>query len=255
MSMSASETWQKRLGREARPPGGHLRATREAIQPSLWDRLVNDLPGLSSEIKQLRQALQNDIDGERLDALVAGGIRQIDAATDTSAEQKKSLHRLVSLERRRAELESRGVVVSTDVLREAVRRDIEALFNAQRFESSPLLTDFEADQIRDNPPSLEDFPEVRRSVVNYGVPPFSGRSSRDFDRDELAKEIRSVLAAFEPRLKESATKVTVSLGDRATGLRIDIDALLLTSPAPERLRLRTFLDLENGSARTELKDT
>ena len=256
MSMSASESWQKKgFGREARPPGGNLRATREAIQPSLWDRLVNDLPGLSSEIKQLQQALRNDMNGDRLDALVAGGIRQIEAATDISAEQKKSLHRLFLLERRRAELESRGVVVSTDVLREAVRRDIEALFNAQRFESSPLLTDFEADQAHDNPPSLEDFPQVRRSVVNYGVPPFSGRSSRDFDRDELAKEIRSVLAAFEPRLKESATKVTVSLGDRATGLRIDIDALLLTSPAPERLRLRTVLDLENGSARTELKDT
>ncbi len=256
MSMSASERWQKNgFGREARPPGGNLRATREAIQPSLWDRLVNDLPGLSSEIKQLRQALQNELNGERLDALIAGGIRQIDAATDLSVEQKKSLHRLVSLDRRRAELESRGVVVSSDVLREAVRRDIEALFNAQRFESSPLLTDFEVDQAGDNPPSLEDFPEVRRSVINYGVPPFSGRSSRDFDRDELAKEIRSVLAAFEPRLKESATKVTVSLGDRATGLRIDIDALLLTAPAPERLRLRTVLDLDNGSARTEIKDT
>ncbi|MGO7726381.1 GPW/gp25 family protein, partial [Rhizobium ruizarguesonis] len=56
---------------------------------------------------------------------------------------------------------------------------------------------------------------VRRSVINYGLPPFSGRSSRDFDREELAKEIAHVLAAFEPRLKESATKVTVSLGDKS----------------------------------------
>ncbi len=254
MSMSASDSWQKGFGRKVRP-GGHLRATREAIQPSLWDRLVNDLPGLNSEINQLRQAIQKEIDPERLNGLVAAGLHQMEAAADISAEQKKSIHRLFSLERRQAELESRGVVVSTDVLREAVRRDIEALFNAQRFESTPLLTDFEADQAGDNPPSLEDFPEVRRSVINYGVPPFSGRSSRDFDRDELSKEIRSVLAAFEPRLKESATKVTVSLGDRATGLRIDIDALLLTSPAPERLLLRTILNLDDGSARTELKDT
>ncbi|UWU18988.1 type VI secretion system baseplate subunit TssE (plasmid) [Rhizobium sullae] len=252
--MSASDSWQKGFGRKVRP-GGHLRATREAIQPSLWDRLVNDLPGLNSEINQLRQAIQKEIDPERLNGLVAAGLHQMEAAADISAEQKKSIHRLFSLERRQAELESRGVVVSTDVLREAVRRDIEALFNAQRFESTPLLTDFEADQAGDNPPSLEDFPEVRRSVINYGVPPFSGRSSRDFDRDELSKEIRSVLAAFEPRLKESATKVTVSLGDRATGLRIDIDALLLTSPAPERLLLRTILNLDDGSARTELKDT
>ncbi|MFB2608186.1 type VI secretion system baseplate subunit TssE, partial [Rhizobium phaseoli] len=67
--------------------------------------------------------------------------------------------------------------------------------------------------------------------------------------------ITQVLAAFEPRLKEGATKVTVSLGDKSIGLRIDIDALLLTTPAPERLRIRTILDLDNGSARTELKDT
>ncbi|ANL70002.1 type VI secretion system lysozyme-related protein (plasmid) [Rhizobium phaseoli] len=255
MSMSASDGWRKEVGRESRPLGGHQRATRETIQPSLWDRLVNDLPGLGSEIKDLRQILQSEIDAERLDAMVAGGVGHIESATDLSIEQKKNIHRLFSLERRRMELDSRGVVVSSDVLREAVRRDIEALFNVQRFESSLLLTDAEAELVGENPPSLEDFPQVRRSVVNYGVPPFSGRSSRDFDREELAKEITQVLAAFEPRLKEGATKVTVSLGDKSIGLRIDIDALLLTTPAPERLRIRTILDLDNGSARTELKDT
>ncbi len=254
MSMSANDGWRKGIGKETRPLGGQQRATRETIQPSLWDRLVNDLPGLGSEIKELRQMLESDIEAERLDTMVAGGAAAIEPATDLSIEQKKHIHRLLSLERRRTELESRGVVVSTDVLREAVRRDIEALFNVQRFESSPLLTDAEADQAEDNPPSLEDFPLVRRSVVNYGVPPFSGRSSRDFDREELAREIARVLAAFEPRLKESSTKVTVSLGDKSVGLRIDIDALLLTTPAPERLRIRTILDLDNGSARTELKD-
>ncbi|ACE95013.1 MULTISPECIES: type VI secretion system baseplate subunit TssE [Rhizobium] len=253
--MSASDGWRKEVGRESRPLGGHQRATRETIQPSLWDRLVNDLPGLGSEIKDLRQILQSEIDAERLDAMVAGGVGHIESATDLSIEQKKNIHRLFSLERRRLELDSRGVVVSSDVLREAVRRDIEALFNVQRFESSLLLTDAEAELVGENPPSLEDFPQVRRSVVNYGVPPFSGRSSRDFDREELAKEITQVLAAFEPRLKEGATKVTVSLGDKSIGLRIDIDALLLTTPAPERLRIRTILDLDNGSARTELKDT
>lgn len=255
MSMSASDGWRKEVGRESRPLGGHQRATRETIQPSLWDRLVNDLPGLGSEIKDLRQILQSEIDAERLDAMVAGGVGHIESATDLSIQQKKNIHRLFSLERRRLELDSRGVVVSSDVLREAVRRDIEALFNVQRFESSLLLTDAEAELVGENPPSLEDFPQVRRSVVNYGVPPFSGRSSRDFDREELAKEITQVLAAFEPRLKEGATKVTVSLGDKSIGLRIDIDALLLTTPAPERLRIRTILDLDNGSARTELKDT
>jgi type VI secretion system protein ImpF len=95
---------------------------------------------------------------------------------------------------------------------------------------------------------------VRRSVVNYGVPSFSGRSSRDFDRDALAREIRAVLASFEPRLKESATKVTVSLGDKSMGLKIEIDAVLIMTPTPERLRLRTLINLDNGLARTDFKD-
>ena len=111
------------------------------------------------------------------------------------------------------------------MLREAVRRDIEALFNTERFESVPLLTAREAEAGADHPPSLADFPEVRRSVVNYGVPPFAGRSIRDFDRDALARELSAVLAAFEPRLKESATRVTVSLSEKS-GVAIEIDGLL-----------------------------
>jgi type VI secretion system protein ImpF len=63
-----------------------------------------------------------------------------------------------------------------------------------------------------------------------------------------------VLAAFEPRLKESATKVTVNSGDKSVGLSIEIDAVLMMSPTPERMRLRTMIDLDNGSARTDLKD-
>jgi type VI secretion system protein ImpF len=238
------------MSKASSPP----QARREAVQPSLWDRLVNDLPGVNSDIDGLRQVANAEIGPERVDALLAGGARLIEADASLSREQKQRLYRLIFQNERRLELESRGIVVSAEVLREAVRRDIEALFNTERFEATPLLTASEADLIGDDPPSLDDFPEVRRSVVNYGVPSFSGRSARDFDREELAREIRSVLAAFEPRLKENATKVTVNNGDKNVGLSIEIDAVLMMSPSPERLRLRTMIDLDNGSARTDLKD-
>ena len=251
--MSASETRAKRPGTERPQAGGSSRAKSEAVQPSLWDRLVNDLPGLSSEIDGLKRALQEELGEERLEELLANGSRLIDADAALSPDQKRRLQRLVFQNRHRGELESRGIVVSASVLREAVRRDIEALFNTERFEASPLLSDLESEQIGDNPPSLADFPEVRRSVVNYGVPSFSGRSSRDFDRDTLAREIRAVLATFEPRLKESETKVTVNLGDKL-GLKIEIDAVLIMTPTPERMRLRTMINLDNGMARTEFRD-
>jgi type VI secretion system protein ImpF len=248
--MSASEARTKRPGTETPATGGSSRAKREAVQPSLWDRLVNDLPGLSSEIDGLKRALQEELGEDRLEALLTDGSRRIDADAALTPDQKLRVHRLVFQNRHRGELESRGIVVSPSVLREAVRRDIEALFNTERFEAVPLLSDLENEQIADNPPSLAGFPEVRRSVVNYGVPSFSGRSSRDFDRETLAREIRSVLATFEPRLKESATKVTVNLGDKS-GLKIEIDAVLIMTPTPERMLLRTTINLDNGLARTE----
>ncbi|GLQ77566.1 type VI secretion protein [Mesorhizobium huakuii] len=250
--MSASEA--KRPG--AKPQlAGSSRAKREAVQPSLWDRLVNDLPGVASEIDGLRRLLDEELGAERVGALLDGSARGIDTDAELTPEQRRRLHRLAFQTEHRAEIESRGVVVSARVLREAVRRDIEALFNTERFESVPMLSDAEHEQPLDELPSLADFPEVRRSVVNYGVPSFSGRSSRDFDRDALAREIRTVLATFEPRLKESATTVNVTLGDKTVGLKIEIDAVLIMTPTPERMRLRTTINLDNGLARTEFRET
>ncbi|MBN9073589.1 MAG: type VI secretion system baseplate subunit TssE [Rhizobiales bacterium] len=245
--MSASEARPKRGIPEA---GAGSRARREAVQPSLWDRLVNDLPGLTSEIDGLRRTLEEELGAERVSELLAGGSRLVETHAALSPDQKRRLHRLAFQIQNRGELESRGIVVSGRVLREAVRRDIEALFNTERYEADMLFSDFELDQGSEQPPELADFPNVRRSVVNYGVPSFSGRSVRDFDRDTLAREVKAVLATFEPRLKDNETKVIVSLNDK-TGLRIDIDAILIMTPTPERLRLRTTIDLDNGLARTE----
>jgi type VI secretion system protein ImpF len=229
-------------------------ARREALQPSLWDRLIDDLPSLETEISAMRDAASADIGAEKVDNLLAGNVRQIDADPELTADQKKRLHQLAFQYRRRAELQNLGIVVSNRILREAVRRDIEALFNTERYESTPMMADWEAEHLVANVQDLADFPEVRRSVVNFGVPSFSGRSSRDFDKEALAKEIRAVLTTFEPRLKEGATKVEVTLGDKSGGLKIEIDAVLVTNPTPERLRLRTTVNLDNGKAQTEVRD-
>ncbi|MGT2466152.1 type VI secretion system baseplate subunit TssE [Mesorhizobium atlanticum] len=241
-------------GRNKAQLAGSSRAKREAVQPSLWDRLVNDLPGLTSEIDGLRRLLEEELGAERVEALLAGSARSIDADADLTAEQKRRLHRLVFQTEHRAEIESRGVVVSARVLREAVRRDIEALFNTERFESVPMLSDFEHEQPLDELPPLADFPEVRRSVVNYGVPSFSGRSSRDFDRDTLARDPRGA-CHLRAASQESATTVNVTLGDKSVGLKIEIDAVLIMTPTPERMRLRTTINLDNGLARTEFRET
>ena len=233
-------------------PVSPRKPAREAVQPSLWDRLVNDLPGLSSEIGHLRRALEREIGAERLEALLLGGAKAVEIDADLSRDQKAELHHLIEQEHRRERLEDRGIVVSSRVLREAVRRDIEMLFNTERYEVEPLLTPTEMQEAPERPLDLGPFPEIRRSVVNYGVPSFAGRSARDFDRDALARELTGILAQFEPRLKRETIKVRVSRDSKA-GLMIEIDALLIMSPAPERLRLRTMIDLDNGRALTDLE--
>ena len=255
MSRPESERQGRRPDRGLASAAGGSSATRETLQPSLWDRLVDDMPGLETEIDAMRRSANAEIGTERVQALLGGSVRAIEADHGLSAEQKQKLQRLAFQTRRRDELQTLNVVVSNRVLREAVRRDIEALFNTERYEATPLRTEWEAEHFDDSILDLADFPEVRRSVVNYGVPPFSGRSSRDFDRDELAREIRAVLGTFEPRLKQGATKVEVTLGDKTSGVRIEIDAVLITTPTPERMRLRTTINLENGKARTEFRNS
>lgn len=231
-------------------------ARQEAVQPSLWDRLVDDLPGLVAETEGMRRDLARRLgSADRVDRIAAGGPRAIEREPDLDDEDRLALYKYQRFAARRSQLEASGIVVSPRVLREAVRRDIEILFNTERLEADFLMTPHEA-QSHDSPAALlARYPEVRRSVVNYGVPSFAGRSTvgTDFDPASLSREIREVLQQFEPRLRRDSVKVTVKPG-KAAGLVIEIDAVLMLSPVPERLRLSTSIDLDNGQARTWLED-
>ncbi len=226
---------------------------REAVQPSLWDRLVDDLPGIVAETEQRRAELAEEVGAERLDRILEGGRRQLQRESDLGEDTRAEVAALISQLERRAFLEDRAVVVTPEVLREAVRRDIEMLFNIERLESDALLTDHEARWFETPGSRLADFPEVRRSVVNYGVPSFAGRSQSDFDAEALSREIRDTLAVFEPRLKRESIKVKITFKP-AEGMRVEIDGTLMLSPVAERFRLATTIDLDSGQARTRIED-
>jgi type VI secretion system protein ImpF len=235
-------------------PGTTPQARSEAIQPSFWDRLVNDLPGLEAEIDSQQSNLAKAVGGQaKLDDLLNGGTRSVEANADLSDDTKRQLFQLnTKLQRRRA-LQASGITVTRDVLREAVRRDIETLFNIERMEAQTMMTDLEASMIETPASLLADFPNVRSSVINYGVPSFAGRSGSDFDKSDLARDLRQVLTMFEPRLKPSTIKVNIDLNEK-TGMKITVNAMLMLSPTPERLKLSTTIDLDNGAAATVLED-
>lgn len=230
-----------------------LQSRREAVQPSLWDRLVDDLPGIISETDRRQTDLSAQIGAERLEVILATGTRGVERDTELTAPQRRELHLLVGQMERRAFLEQRGIVVTAAVLREAVRRDIEALFNIERYESSVQLTDLETEGIEQPTDIIAQFPLARRSVLNYGVPSFSGNRARDFDLEVLARELREVVAVFEPRLKRDTIRVKVDTGD-AQGMRISIEGTLMLSPIAERLRLSTTINLDNGRASTVVEE-
>ena len=230
-----------------------VQARREAVQPSLWDRLVDDLPGLTSETEVRRREIGADIGAERLEALVQGGVRAVEQAQDLPEDKRREIVQFIGALQRRAFLEERGIVVTADVLREAVRRDLEELFGMERLQARFLWSDMERGATEDLQDVLADYPHVCRSVLNYGVPSFSGRRAKDFDPEVLGRELKEVVATFEPRLKRDTIRVTVDTGGRE-GLKVKIEGVLMLSPVPERLRLSTTINLDNGFAATRIED-
>jgi type VI secretion system protein ImpF len=121
-------------------------------------------------------------------------------------------------------------------LREAVLRDLGWLFNS-----------FNLDEVED----LSRYPEVRRSVLNYGMSSQAGRIVSAVDAGAVASHIAETLSFFEPRL--SAVRVTPERGRGASGdgmtLTFRVEAELWGQPMAQHLSLRTSIDFVTGDAR------
>jgi type VI secretion system protein ImpF len=91
---------------------------------------------------------------------------------------------------------------------------------------------------------------VRRSVVNFGLPPLSGRGLSSLDLAELEAAIRQAITDFEPRLLPETLQVTalVEQGDLNSHnvIGVDIRGQLWAQPVPLELLVRTEIDLETG---------
>lgn len=126
-------------------------------------------------------------------------------------------------------------ILSKTQLREAVMRDLSWLLNATR----PPARD-----------GLADYPYVERSVLNYGMPSFSGETASSLDVTELEKAVREALLAFEPRIVDGTLHVEAiqqdSVLDWHNVISVRIEASIWAQPVPLELMLRTEVDLETG---------
>jgi type VI secretion system protein ImpF len=125
-------------------------------------------------------------------------------------------------------------VLSLRTLREGVLRDLAWLLN-----STNLLSVLDVAKL----------PHVANSVINYGVPDISGIPVAGLNLNQLERGIRQAIWDFEPRLIRSSVTVralaTANVGHNK--MIFEIEADLWAQPYPERLYLKTELDLDRAS--------
>jgi type VI secretion system protein ImpF len=125
-------------------------------------------------------------------------------------------------------------VLSMRALRQGVLRDLAWLLNTTAMSA---LQD------------LSDFPHVARSVLNYGLPDTTGKTASGLDHTELERHLRDAICTFEPRILRNSVQVkavSAAADGQHNRLVFELQGELWAQPVPERLFLRTELDLEMG---------
>ena len=199
---------------------------RKKVLPSLLDRLTDD-----SEQKRSINAQQDKIKSLERRLPAAQSVAQI-----SDQEQQQILHLHGELEQ--AQLKYHELIDqlwSLDDLRECVKRDLDWLLNARYYVPQE---------------DLEPYPEtVAQSVLNYGIPDLTGKTSSGFGRGEIAEMLKHAISRFEPRIIEGTLEIN-SVEDRSGHYNMfsfEIEGELKTHPLPTHLHLKTEIDLENGS--------
>jgi type VI secretion system protein ImpF len=132
-------------------------------------------------------------------------------------------------------------VLSMQELREGVQRDLGALLNATAL-----------DVVED----LSAYPNVQHSTLNFGMPDMSGKTASGVDVKELERILLRTIQEFEPRIMQESLKVTGDMLDKKghNTMIITIEGELWSQPLPQKLLLRTELDLETGEIKVEEAD-
>ncbi|GMG81609.1 type VI secretion system baseplate subunit TssE [Paralimibaculum aggregatum] len=124
-------------------------------------------------------------------------------------------------------------VIDLRRLREIVLRDLTWLFNTTSLESVEDLT---------------DYPHVRRSTVNFGIPDIAGVASSQQRAMELKDHMAERVRFFEPRILPGSFEIEVVDPNnlRRTVVALDIRGELWAQPLPIDLYMRTELDITSG---------
>ena len=123
-------------------------------------------------------------------------------------------------------------IISVQRYRAGVLRDLEWLFN-----SIGHFPDETVGEI-----TFADYEEAYRSVINYGIRQLYGRFAPDIE--EIEKLLTDAILVFEPRINSRTLRVSVSVERNVVS--IELTGELWVNPLPERLFIKTELDLESS---------
>lgn len=129
-------------------------------------------------------------------------------------------------------------VIDLTRLREIIQRDLSWLLNTNNIEST-----FDP----------EVFPNVARSVLNYGLREVSGEYSSEERAEMIRRSIEQAIAAFEPRIIDGSVDVSLRPDDQGGEMIVvlDIRADMWAQPLPLELYLRSQVDLTTGEIEME----
>lgn len=136
-------------------------------------------------------------------------------------------------------------VLTRQQLRAAVLRDLSWLFNDTRQEPEPTST--RLDEIK----LWQQHEHARRSVLNYGVPAFSGVTLSSMDQATMERAIVEAIRIFEPRIDPETLEVEVNVDytNHHNTLQLVIRGQMWSQPVPLELLLAADVDVETGNTR------
>lgn len=127
-------------------------------------------------------------------------------------------------------------IINIGRLREIIQRDLGWLLNTSNTEAEH---------------DLEAYPNVAKSVLNYGILDISGSIATVNRALEIRQAIRLAIETFEPRILPETLDVNMRQEKVGAGaiISFEIRGELWAEPVPVDLYLRTALDLTTGEVK------
>jgi len=148
------------------------------------------------------------------------------------------LDRLVDLNPENSTESAAASKLAARDMRRIIRRDLIYLLTTIRLEEVTRL---------------DDWKNIRNSVMNYGVRDLSGVPEKNIDTIRIQNDLREALIAFEPRIDPSSVDIELLPFDEMTArgvAKLYISANWAQNLYPETIVIEATIDFETGGIET-----